>query len=303
MSTLRQLAYWLAVVDEGSFTRAAQIMHVSQPSLSQQIRALERQVGGDLLERLPRGVRLTTAGQAFLPHARSAVRHADGAMRSARTALQLEIGELEISTVRSIAVGLLPELIMSWRQRYPGTVVRLHEHTHRRLVEEAVREGLADIGIGPPPPNWTGCVESLGWEEFVIVLPADDPLAARLALPIEELADREWIMFDTDNGLCDMLAAACTLSPGTSFDPKQAVITSQVETASRLAAAGVGPTFVPRNTIPHGLPGAVLSCIPPVGRELTVYARSEWGPLAEAFVALAQGATWKAPLEDALTIP
>ena len=84
MGTFRQMAYWLAIVEEGSFTRAAARMHVSQPSLSQQVRALEEELGGELLERLPRSVRLTSAGKAFLPHARAAVHSADRAVRSAR---------------------------------------------------------------------------------------------------------------------------------------------------------------------------------------------------------------------------
>src|SRR3989337_2713475 len=111
MTSYRRMAYWLAVVEEGSFTRAALRMHVAQPSLSQQIRALEREVGGELLERLPRAVRLTAAGQAFLPHAQIAVRAAERAHHAARSALQLETGELEISTVRSIAAGILPDLV------------------------------------------------------------------------------------------------------------------------------------------------------------------------------------------------
>src|SRR5918998_5386847 len=112
----RRIAYWLAVVEEGSFTRAALRMHVSQPSLSQQVRLLEQEVGGELLERLPRSVRLTAAGKAFLPHAQTAVRAAARAQHAARSALDLETGELEISTVRSIVAGILPELVQSWRQ-------------------------------------------------------------------------------------------------------------------------------------------------------------------------------------------
>src|SRR5918997_366614 len=99
MTSFRRVAYWLAVVEEGSFTRAALRMHVSQPSLSQQVRLLEQEVGGDLLERLPRSVRLTAAGKAFLPHAQTAVRAAERATHAARGALQLETGELEVSTV------------------------------------------------------------------------------------------------------------------------------------------------------------------------------------------------------------
>src|ERR687893_2169466 len=111
MTSFRRIAYWLAVVEEGSFTRAALRMHVSQPSLSQQVRLLEQEVGGDLLERLPRSVRLTAAGKAFLPHAQTAVRAADRAQHAARSALDLETGELEISTVRSIAAGVPPGVL------------------------------------------------------------------------------------------------------------------------------------------------------------------------------------------------
>src|SRR3954471_11280362 len=106
---LRQLEYFLAVVDEGSFRRGAQRSMVSPPSLSQQIRRLERELGGDLIERLPRGIRLTPAGAAFLPQAEAAVRAAERAASSARAALGLEAGELEVAILLSIAVGILPQ--------------------------------------------------------------------------------------------------------------------------------------------------------------------------------------------------
>ena len=84
---LRQLRYILAIADEGSFTRAAERLFVAQPSLSQQIKSLERELGGPLLERLPKGIRLTAAGKAFVPEARAAVAHAERATRDARSAL------------------------------------------------------------------------------------------------------------------------------------------------------------------------------------------------------------------------
>src|SRR5437667_3841547 len=105
---LRQLQYFLTIADEGSFTRAAEQLLVAQPSLSQQIKALEHELGGPLLEPLSKGVRLTAAGKAFLPEARAAVTHADRARRNARSALGLQAGELEVATVTSVAYGLLP---------------------------------------------------------------------------------------------------------------------------------------------------------------------------------------------------
>jgi DNA-binding transcriptional LysR family regulator len=300
MTSYRRLAYWLAVVEEGSFTRAALRMHVAQPSLSQQVRALETEVGGELLERLPRSVRLTAAGKAFLPHAQTAVREVERAHQAARSALDLETGELEISTVRSIAAGILPDLVQSWRQGHPGTFVRLHEFTHRSLAEDSVRAGVGDLGIGPPPIDWSGPVRRLGWEEFLVVLAPEDPLAARDNLTLVELKERDWVMFESGNGLHDLIISACA-SAG--FTPRHAVLTSQVETAARLAAAGVGPTLVPENVIPDGLDAALVRVDPPLGREVTVYARERWGPLGGAFVELMAETRWAKPPRGALVVP
>src|SRR5215216_5360823 len=125
---MRQLQYLLAVIDEGSFGRAAPQLHVSQPTLSQQIRALEAEIGGPLVERLARGVRPTPAGEAVLPAARAALAAAERARRSARMVLDLESGELEIATVGTVALGLLPPVLRRWRARHRGLVVRVHEH-------------------------------------------------------------------------------------------------------------------------------------------------------------------------------
>src|SRR5918994_4118708 len=300
MTTFRRIAYWLAVVDEGSFTRAAVRMHVSQPSLSQQIRLLEQEIGGELLERLPRSVRLTAAGKAFLPHAQAAVRATERAQYAARSALELETGELEISTVRSIAAGILPGLVQSWRQRQPGTFVRLHEFTHRSLAEDSVRGGVGDLGIGPPPIDWTGPVRRLGWEEFLVVLSPEDPRASRRSVRLVELKDRDWVMFEPGNGLHDLIVSACA-SAG--FTPRHAVLTSQVETAARLAAAGARPAPLPENVTRAGRGGPFLGGDPPLGREVTVYAREQWGPLGGAFVELMSERRWPKPPSGALVVP
>jgi DNA-binding transcriptional LysR family regulator len=107
-------------------------------------------------------------------------------------------------------------------------------------------------------------------------------------------------MFEPGNGLHDLIVSACA-SAG--FTPRHAVLTSQVETAARLAAAGVGPTLVPENVIPDGLDGALIRIDPPLGRELTVYARERWGPLGGAFVELMAETRWAKPPRGALVVP
>src|SRR5438045_8583220 len=128
--TLRQLEYFVAVVDEGSFTRAAEILHVTQPGLSHQFQALERELGGPLLERLPRGVRLTPAGRAMLPHARASITHAEIAASAARRASGAGTGELFLATLYSISVGVLPSALRHWRRDHPGLKIRLVELRH-----------------------------------------------------------------------------------------------------------------------------------------------------------------------------
>src|SRR6184192_4251812 len=192
----RQLECFVAVVDEGSFTRAARRIGISQPSLSQHIRALEADVEGLLLDRLP--------------EARIAVRALERGRQSARSALALELGELEIATVLSMAVGVLPRHIGVWHQRHPNISIRLHEFRHRTLLEDAVEQGVADFAIGPRPVRrWEGPLEVIGWEEFVVVVHSADPLARRKRVRLEELSDREWVLYHPDHGLAGIVEEVC----------------------------------------------------------------------------------------------
>jgi DNA-binding transcriptional LysR family regulator len=286
---LRRLSSFLAVVDEGSFTRAARRLGITQPSLSQQVRVLESEVGGPLLERLPRGIRLTAAGRALLPEAQAAVRAAERAEAAARMALGLDAGELEVATLLSMAVGILPHVIARWVTRYPEITIRMREYTHRALLEEDVRAGVGDIAVGPLPDAWTGPVERLGHEELVVVVPSSDPLAGTGKAPLEVLADRHWILFQPGHGLTEVVDLACRRA---GFEPRVAVRTTQVEAATRLAVAGLGPTMVPDNVVSPGLDGSVVHLDPPVLRELAAYTRSEWTPLASAFLEALQASDW-----------
>jgi DNA-binding transcriptional LysR family regulator len=279
---IRQLACFVAVVDEGSFTRGARAIGIAQPSLSQHIRALEKELNGRVIERLPRGIALTPAGRILLPEARAAVRAVERGRRGARAALALEGGELEIATVLSMAVGLLPRYIRSWRERYPDVGIRLHEFRHRSLLEDAVEQGVADFAIGPLPIRpWDGPLVVIAWEEFVIVVPPTDPLAGRRSIALEELADREWVLYHQDHGLAGILEEACRQA---GFSPRGSVRTSQAEGAARLASAGLGPALVPDNIVLPGIEGSVLRLKPRMIRDVAAYARTEWSPTAAALI-------------------
>ncbi len=282
----RQLACFVAVVEEGSFTRAARRIGITQPSLSQHIRALEADIDGPVIERLSRGITLTPAGRSLLPEARAAVRAVERGRRAARSALALEAGELEIATVLSMAVGLLPRYIRLWHERYPDVGIRLQEFRHRSLLEDAVEQGIADFAIGPLPlRTWDGPLMEVSWEEFVVVAPPGDPLAARRTVRLEELADREWVLYHQDHGLAGILEEVCRRA---GFSPRGTVRTSQAEGAARLASAGIGPALVPDNIVLPGIEGSVLRLDPPIIRDVAVYARTELTRTAASFVEVLQ---------------
>jgi DNA-binding transcriptional LysR family regulator len=202
--------------------------------------------------------------------------------RGARSVLALESGELEIATVLSMAVGLLPRYIRIWHERYPDVGIRLHEFRHRSLLEDAVEQGIADFAIGPLPVRaWDGPLAEIAWEEFVIVMPASDPLVGRGSIALEELADREWVLYHQDHGLAGILEEICRRS---GFSPRGSVRTSQAEGAARLASAGLGPALVPDNIVLPGIEGSVLRLKPRLIRDIAAYARTDWSPTAAALI-------------------
>ncbi|RKT18975.1 DNA-binding transcriptional LysR family regulator [Streptomyces sp. 1114.5] len=285
MATLRQLEYLVTVVDTGSFTRAAEQLHVTQPALSHQIRALEKAVGGPLLERLPRTVRLTPMGRAVLPHARAALAEAERLRTVARRTAGLEEGELEVAAVYSVSLGILPPVLRAWRRRHPGVRIRLREYPHADRLQAAMSAGRADVAIGPAPTGWEGPIRELGVEEFVIVLPADDPLADSPGGTVDpaRLADRDWVHYAPDNGLADLLDR---VGARAGFQPRAAVRAEQTSAAPLLAAAGLGPALVPANIVPPHFDGALLRPDPPIRRTLTAYTRTRPDPLTVAFADL-----------------
>jgi DNA-binding transcriptional LysR family regulator len=293
MASLRQLEYLVAIVEEGSFTAAAARLHVTQPGLSHQFQGLEQEVGGLLVERLPRGVRPTPAGRAMLPHARLALSDAARATSAGRRANGVASGELQVSTLYSVSLGVMPRAIGLWRRQHPN--LRIHLFEHRRASEQAagMLAGEADIAIGPLPDDWGGPSQQLGSEEFVVVTAADE-VAGRdgSSIRLAELADREWVQYTPASGLQDILEAACAAAD---FVPRVAMRTEQAPTAISFAGAGIGPALVPANTIPAGFPGALLRPDPPVQRTLASYARASPDPIALAFSELL--------VEHALLVP
>lgn len=286
--SLRQMEYFVTVAETASFTRAAEALHVTQPALSHQIKALERRVGGALLERLPRGARLTAMGRAFLPHAELAVRSAGQAERAARAAAGAEGGELHIATVHAIAVGVLPDVFARWRREHPRVGLVLHEYATAEALLGHMERGVADLAVGHRPDGWSGPVRRIGDEEIVIVVPAGDPLAGRGSVRLAELAGRDWVrcaMEPVVDGR-PFLDRACEAA---GFIPRTAVRTEHTSTAVRLAAAGAGLVAAPAHVVTaHDC--ATLHVEPVWRRDLYAFARVALTGAAAAFTDLLAGA-------------
>jgi DNA-binding transcriptional LysR family regulator len=281
--SFRQMEYLLAVVEEGSFTRAAQRLSVSQPALSHQIRALERAVGHPLLERLPDNVRLTPMGRAYLPHAVAALHSADEATHIAQPRGETHRIGLRIAALYSVALGIIPPAILMWRRRYPDSHVELLEYGNSADLANLMTAGGADVAVSAAPLHWDGPVRKLGREELVVVLARDDPVAAgdRRRVSLADLASRPWVLYAPDNGLAGVVAQACSAA---GFIARPAVHTHHTSTAVHLAAAGLGPALVPRNMIEADFGGAQLEPDPPVHRELVAFTTTAEVPHISAFI-------------------
>lgn len=193
MPELRQLRYFVAVAEEGSLTRAASRLHVAQQSVSQQIRALESQLGATLFVRTTRGVRLTAAGTVLLREARPVLAQVERAVEAVRRAGRGEADELRVGFLASVANYMMPPVIRTFRARHPGTSLRAEEVTIARLVAR-LRDGRLDVGLSRPPLVDDLASEVILREPVAAVLPEGHPLAGRETLELADLADEPWVL-------------------------------------------------------------------------------------------------------------
>ncbi|MFJ4189260.1 LysR family transcriptional regulator [Kitasatospora sp. NPDC089509] len=261
--SLRQLEYLVATVEEGRLTRAAQRLHVTEPTLSQQLRALERAVGARLLVRGADGTRPTPAGEAFLPHARRALQSAEQAGLEARSA---EAGcgrTLRLAVPPSYLPGLLPALA-AWARADTGTDLLVEGPPSGRPPQHQVLSGAADFGVGSRPRHWAGTLWPLYSEDLLVVCPPDDPLRGRRVAPAD-LSGRRWIRYDDDwQPFPD--------SGRTAMPPGPVIRVPGVQAAVSLAARGAGIAAVPAGAVPPALRPLTAVPEPAARREVVLFA-------------------------------
>lgn len=240
----QQLAYFLAVAETRHFTRAAEQMRVAQPSLSQQIRALERDVGAGLFHRIRGNVTLTEAGETLLPIARRILAETETAYRAIRELDELGRGRVRLGATPSLCTGLLPAMLAAFRRDYPGIELVLHESGSRDL-QTALSEGGLDLAmIVDSRVHDDPRLESraLFVEDLVVISPKDAPAPVRGRMPIAALRDRPLVMFRQGYDLREATVAACRAE---GFDPLFAIEGGEMDAVLELVRAGVGAAVVP----------------------------------------------------------
>jgi len=239
---LHQLEYFLTVADEGGFTRAARALDLAQPSLSQQIAKLERELATPLFHRLGRRVELTEAGRALVPRAREILAAVSDVASAVSAASDRIAGRLRIGTVPTIAQFMLPPIVRDFLVAYPDVELVIHEDDRRELVEQ-LEAGAIDLALlSRRIEDEHLTVEPLLREEFRLVLPREHRLAERQRIRVPDLERERFVLLDQGAGLPNLIQDFCR-SHG--FEPEIACRSTQLATVQAMVSAGLGVSFVP----------------------------------------------------------
>lgn len=276
---LRQLEYFVAVVEEANFTRAAARVRVAQPAVSAQIARLERELGHRLLDRTRRETRLTAAGRAILPHARAALSAVSAARAAVDDLSQLMTGSVTLGTVTSHNVDL-PTLLADYHRAHPGVEMRLRTDDSDTLIE-GLRRGDLDAAIisvvtDEVPPGLT--VEVVADEAIDAAVGPGDPWWGRDEVTVAALAERRLVALPRGTGIRATFEAACAAAGVTAHVAFEA---SSPTDLAVLAERGLGVAILPES-VSRTRAGLFAITITPTLRGRLVFAWRTAGPMSPA---------------------
>lgn len=248
---LRSLEYLVALAEHRHFRRAAEACFVSQPTLSAQIRKLERELGVELVERNPGGVLLTPAGEEIVARARRMLDDADGIRKIGRLHDDPEAGVLRLGIFPSLAAYILPHVMPAIRDRFPRMQLMLVEEKSDILLAR-LGDGRLDIALLATPIDHRGLHEELLFDEdFVIAVPHGHRLATNGPVPTTALADEKILLLDEGHCLRDQALSVCQLVGADEYDGFRA---TSLETLRQMVASGTGVTLLPRLAVSAPVP-------------------------------------------------
>jgi DNA-binding transcriptional LysR family regulator len=293
---LRHLRYFAALAEELHFGRAAAKLHISQPPLSMQIRALEEELGVTLFNRTQRHVALTQAGHALLQEARQILARVEQAMLVTRRAGRGEIGELAVGFISVADYNVLPLVLREFRRKFPLVNLTLREATTDAQVRDLIA-GRLDVGFLLPPVT-EPALESVSIlrEPLIAALPEKHPLAKKPGkLALEKLRDEPFILFPRPNapGLYDDVVSCCKAA---GFSPKVEQEAIQMQTIISLVSAELGVALIPASLTNLQRTGVVYKPLrqqSPLTEIHLAWRRGDELPALRVFVDLAAGLAHK----------
>jgi DNA-binding transcriptional LysR family regulator len=254
-----KLRIFVTVVQLGSFTRAAEVLYLTQPTVSQQLAALEAQLGTPLLERLPRQLRLTPAGAALLPYARQILELTDAATIATRSAAGIVDRTLRIGVGHTLATYLLPDLLQRYRAQDPQRIARITVGNTAELLE-LVASDTVEIALVGSPANHPMVNSQAFYEDrlWVIVAP-DDPWAERKFIELTELTSRVLLTREPGSALhatIERLLGTAALAS------EQVIVLGETEAIKRSVEAGLGVALIQGITIEREVANGTLCALP-----------------------------------------
>ncbi|MFD7342036.1 LysR family transcriptional regulator [Streptomyces violascens] len=241
----QQLTYFVAVAETRHFTRAAERVHVSQPSLSQQIKALENELGAELFSRARGNIALTDAGEALLPLARRILADADTARIEVQELAQLRRGRVRLGATPSLCTGLLPDVLRAFHDRHRGIQLLIEEGGSHDLVRELARGALDLALIVLPLPAGSPAlttIELLQEDLVVVSSAAEAPPGSGSSVRIADLRAAPLVMFRHGYDLRELTVAACRAE---GFEPAFTVEGGEMDAVLGFVRAGLGVAVVP----------------------------------------------------------
>jgi DNA-binding transcriptional LysR family regulator len=285
---LRHLRYFVAVAEQLHFRHAAEMVHVAQPALSQQIRQLEKEIGVTLFERSRHKVRLTSAGKAFYENAQAVLQQAAQAVAQARKVEHGEAGTLRVGFVSTAAISVLPDAIKKLRQQVPLAEVELNELAAGEQIEGLYRE-LLDIGFIHAKLPDEDVLETMvvARDRLIAAVPESTELARSRRIDLRALASWTAIMpaRHSTSGFYEHVRMAYHKAGVT---PSRIHHTRLLQTGLLLVGAGVGVSIVPESFKSIHVKGVVykpLAVAPPPSELVVAWRRDNASPLLRRFLA------------------